>query len=90
MNTIKVIGGGPLVGKTFYGTKEVVLSRSTGETDISLRLDEEPFPQRGQRSAIPGQGHVRTFNVATGYLSEGGGETDLLKVDPKDLAKAWF
>jgi hypothetical protein len=81
MNTIKVIGGGPLVGKTFYGTKEVVLDRSTGETDISLRLDEEPFPQGG---------HVRTFNVATGYLSEGGGETDLLKVDPKDLAKTWF
>ena len=85
MNTIKILGGGPLVGKTFYATNQGPLYDNSQA--VILQMDEPPF-------------RVRTlfaFDVTTGYLSAllamdraGGGQTDLLKVDPSELAKLWF
>lgn len=68
MKTIKVIGGGPLVGRTFYGEK-------VDETadQITVKLDELIHPQEKPHT-------VFHFSTQTGYLKVAGGETDLLRV----------
>jgi hypothetical protein len=68
VKTIKVIGGGPLVGRTFYGEKV-----DQTETEVVLSLDELIHPQEKPRQ-------VFRFNTQTGYLKVPGGETDLLRV----------
>lgn len=69
MNTIKVVGGGPLLGRTFYA--EPV---DQTETEVSVTLDELIHPQEKPRQ-------VFRFNKSTGYLKTPAGyETDLLKL----------
>lgn len=69
MNTIKVVGGGPLVGRTFYGEKV-----DQTETEVVLTLDELIHPQEKPRQ-------VFRFSVSTGYLKVPHGECDLLRLD---------
>ena len=81
MNTIKINGGGPLAGKTFYAIRDKGHPCVNG--NCLLILDEMPFP---------GDNAIGLhFSIQTGYLSnEAGCESELLKVDPSDLAKLWF
>jgi hypothetical protein len=68
VKTIKVVGGGPLVGRTFYADKV-----DQTETEVVLSLDELIHPQEKPRQ-------VFRFNAHTGYLKVAGGETDLLRM----------
>ena len=69
MNTLKVVGGGPLVGRVFYA--EPI---DQTETEVVVTLDELIHPQEKPRQ-------VFRFNKSTGYLKTPmGGETDLLKL----------
>lgn len=74
MNTIKINGGGPLVGKTFYAVADGPLDG----TNI-LELDSPPF--QGESALF------FVFSCTTGYMIMNGFEIDLLRVDASDLAK---
>ncbi len=67
--TIKVVGGGPLVGRTF--TAEAL---DQTDTEVVVTLDELIHPQEKPRQ-------VFRFNKSTGYLKTPAGyETDLLRL----------
>jgi len=69
VNTRKVVGGGPLLGRTFYAE-----TKDETETEVVVTLDELIHPQEKPRQTF-------RFNKSTGFLKTPAGyETDLLKL----------
>lgn len=69
--TIKVNGSGPLLGKTFYGTR-----KAEGNGKITLVLDEPPFDSEAKEF---------DFSLSSGYLVHNSVECELLRMQSNKM-----